>query len=165
MAYVGMLIASVILPWAISTGDSATDTAIDRFTSDLENAGYTVHVDARTVDYAGLSVEGTPITADKHGATAEFELLSYPSREAMSRDWKVADNEPPNPQQPVRELEDRALHWHGTNILIVDYDASSDAGTAWIAALVFLGLKNISPDGLPIGTVPKELIGAGGPSK
>jgi hypothetical protein len=163
MPFLGLLASVALISGACTEAARAGNTAVDSYVADLEAAAYTVTIDPQPVEHPSLNADGTLLHLDKYGATATVELLSYNSTQAMNADWITADGEPPVALQPAPDLAGKALYWHGTSVLVVDYEAQADAGTAWIAALVFLGLKNISPDGLPVGITPSGVIDGGGP--
>jgi hypothetical protein len=163
MPFLGLLASVALIGSACTEAARAGNAAVDSFVTDLEAAAYTVTVDQQPVEHPSLNADGTVLHLDKFGATATIELISYDSTQAMNTDWITAVGEPPVARQPASEFAGSALYWHETSVLVVDYEAQGDAGTAWIAALVFLGLKNISPDGLPVGITPSGVIDGGGP--
>jgi hypothetical protein len=163
MPFLGLLASVALIGGACTEAARAGNAAVDSFVTDLEAAAYTVTIDPQPVDHPSLNADGTLLRLDKFGATATIELISYDSTQAMNADWITAVGEPPVARQPASEFAGKALYWHGTSVLVVDYEARADAGTAWIAALVFLDLRNISPDGLLIGTTPPGVIDGAGP--
>ena len=164
MPLAAWLVGAVLLCGSISPADVPDPAAIVlQYIDDLGNAGYVVTQDSAPVAHPTLSTDGTRLDLDKYGATASVEIIPYASRAELEADWVAVDGQAPVPREAAPELDGKALYWHDTSVLVVDYASQGDQGTAWIAALVFLGLRDISPDGLLVGTIPAGVVNGGGP--
>jgi hypothetical protein len=164
MALATILVSSILLCGSIGA-TSATDppATLQQYVDDLGSAGYAVTQNSAPVVHPTLSTTGTRLDLEKYGATASVEIIPYASRADMEADWTVVDGQAPIPRNAAPEFDGKSLYWHDASILVVDYASAGDQGTLWIAALVFLGLQDISPDGLPIGTIPAGVVDGGGP--
>jgi hypothetical protein len=161
-----LLIASLLLPLlSLFAGAlppaSAAGPDLVALIASLERAGYVVVAGPSLVGHASLAVQGQKLTVDKYGQTAELELLRYPSQAALEADWLALNGQAPVLRRQAPELAGKSPYWRETSVLLIDYRTASDAGTAWIAALAFIGLENFSPHGLRIGIVPPATGNAG----
>ena len=140
---------------------AAAGPDLEELLRSLERAGYTVVGAPSLVHHSSLGVSGQRLTVEKYGETVELELLHYTSQAALNADWLAVNGRAPVARRFAAELQGKSPYWRELSVLLVDYRTSSEPGTAWIAALAFIGLEGFSPHGLTVGIVPPATGDAG----
>jgi hypothetical protein len=147
-------------PSLLASADDGT-AGLERFLAGLEEGGYSATIDPTPVLHPNLSITGVRITADKFGAEATVELLAYASKAELEQDWDAVDQSPPRPRRSTNEFAGKVLIWREDSVLVLDFHPPNDLGTAQTVALIFLGRRNISFEGVKPGIIPPG-TGSGG---